>query len=490
MTLLLWTLSIDLAWTSALLNFPIKKIQWHKCPAGLGFPPNFECSKFEVPLDWNHPDGDKITLLINKAPAKRPDQRIGSLIINPGGPGGSASQMVAELSQGGDHGFSKELLERFDILGPDPRGIAPSTPIRCTPDLWNKRVSRIPKTEKEFNEMMNLFKEIGEDCERQTGPLINHVDTISVSHDIEAIRIALGEGPINYLGFSYGTQLGSQYAELYPHNIRAMVLDANCDHAITETAYAEDELRDFEMVVDRFFDWAKKNETSVFHGQDIGPRFDELIDRANKEPILAPGCSQDPSHPKPCRPDVSGEEILFRLQYVLLDDYNYPQATEWVSELFNGNATNFSKVWYTGRTHSDYSEKGNACQDWLHNSTWSQWKDRYNRLVSITPHLKGISWTTNVLASCQGWPSSIVNPPKPINITSASTSILLVNALYDLQTPYRWALSLQKSIKGSVLLTRDGDGHTSYTQRGDTQRAMDDYLINVNVPKPGTILRT
>lgn len=488
MTLLLWTISFNIAWAGHLPHFPVEKLDWHPCPAEYNYPSDFECAELAVPVDWNHPNGDTITLHINMAPATHPEKRIGSLIMNPGGPGGSASFDTAVFSEHPDRGWSSELRAHFDILGPDPRGVNRSTPIRCTPDLWNKRVSRFPKTEKAFNEMMQYFKEIGEDCQHQTGPLFNHTDTISVAHDMEAIRVALNEGPLNYLGFSYGTQLGSQYAELYPQNIRAMILDAVSDHGIPETPYAEDELRDYELVVNRFFDWAKTTEISPLYGQNVPKLFDDLIERANENPIPAPGCTQKPDDPKPCRPDVTGEELLFQFQFAVSDDFKYPVAAEFLSEALNGNATGLSASWYTGPTNQDYSEKGNVCQDWFHNSTWTEWQNRYNRLLSISPHVKGVSWTTNVLSACQSWPAPIVNPPKPLNITSISTNVLLVNALYDPQTPYKYAVSLQRAIEGSVLLTRDGDGHTSYTVHGDTQRAMDDYLINLTVPEHGTIL--
>ncbi|RFU26835.1 hypothetical protein B7463_g9506, partial [Scytalidium lignicola] len=427
---------------------------------------------------------------MNKAPATDPSKRIGSLILNPGGPGGNGTKMVIELVTDPSTGASPALREHFDLIGPDPRAVGASTPTQCDPDLWNKRMTKFPKDEKAFNEVVAHWEKIGADCMQRTGPSFNYSDTISAARDLEAIRLALGEGPLNFMGFSYGTLLRSQYAELFPGNIRAMVLDANGDHSYTGTQFALQEMRDYEIVVEHFVEWAATNETSPLKGKDVGKLLDELFTCADEKPVPAPGCKQDSSRPLPCRPDVTGEEMKILLQDLIIFPFRYPLVAELVQEALNGNATGLSASWYTGSSHSDFSQNAIFCQDWLHSNTWTEFVNTDNLLRSVSPHLQGVTWFAFMEVMCQNWPSPITNPQRPINITGTSAPILLVNAIYDPQSPYAMAVTLQRGIEGSVLLSRDGDGHSSYSEHGQTQKAVDDYLINLNLPAMGTVYDT
>ncbi|KAH8801363.1 Alpha/Beta hydrolase protein [Xylogone sp. PMI_703] len=463
-------------------------LHWKDCPSSYGWAPGLQCAEMEVPLDWDKPCGPGITLFMNKAPAKDPKKRIGSLILNPGGPGGAATETVNTFVA--DEMGSPALLEHFDLIGPNPRGCPISTPIRCNPDLWNKRMTRFPKNETIYKEVVAHWTQIGQDCMERTGPSFNYSDTVNAARDLEAIRVALGGEPLTYMGFSYGTVLGSHYAELFPGNIRAMVLDANGDHSYTGTQFSIEEMRDYEIVVDHFTDWAATNETSPLKGQDVGKLLDELFTNADKTPVPAPGCKQDNSTTSPCRPDATGEEMRMAMQFKIIFPFNYPILAEYVYEALNGNATGLSWAWYTGPTHSDFSQNAIFCQDWLHSNTWTEWVNRDNLLRSVSPHLQGVTWFPYVELMCQGWPAPITTPQRPTNISGTSAPILLVNALYDPQSPYSMAVTLQRGIEGSVLLSRDGDGHSSYAEHGETQKAVDDYLINLKVPAVGTVYKT
>ncbi|OQV07199.1 hypothetical protein CLAIMM_11665 [Cladophialophora immunda] len=469
-------------------------LQWKKCPSESGWPSDFTCTEFTVPVDWEVPDGPKITLFMNRAPSTSQNKRIGSLFVNPGGPGGSATDLVNELVTLPQESASANLRNHFDLIGLDPRAVGLSTPTRCNPDLWNKRTSKLPKSESAFNEMLAHYRAIGLDCMAQTGPSFNHSDTISAARDMEAARVALGEGPLNYMGFSYGSQLGSQYAELFPGNIRAMVLDANTDHSVNETSFSIDELRDFETVLDHFIEWATTNDTSPLKGKDVGAMVDDLFTKADATPVPAPGCKQDNSTSaiKPCRPDVTGEEMKYTIQDLIIFPFNYPALAQAFVEAFNGNATMMSQPWYTAPTHQDFSQLAIACQDWYHSSTWAEWVNRDNLLRSASPRLQGVTWTVFIQAMCQSWASPLANPPKPLNVTHTGVSnpILLVNAFWDPQTPYSMAVNMQRGIQDSVLLSRKGDGHSSYSEHGATSRAMDDYLINLKLPAVGTVYDT
>ncbi|EXJ71314.1 uncharacterized protein A1O5_05120 [Cladophialophora psammophila CBS 110553] len=465
-------------------------IKWHSCNEDYSFPSDFQCTELEVPVDWKYPKGPKIRLFMNKAPAINLEERIGSLVLNPGGPGGAGSTFLANFAYNNVSGSSVYLREYFDLIGPDPRGTGLSAPIKCDPGLWNQRVSKQPRTEAAFDSMVAHWRELGLDCMKRTGASFNYSDTISAAHDLEAIRLALGEGGLNYLGFSYGTQLGSQYAEIFPSNIRSMVLDGATDHSFKKTSFPAVEVKDYEIVLDHFVEWASTNENSVLKGLNVSAMVDDVFAKAEEAPIPAPGCKQDSSSSSPCRPNVSGEEMKTITQEYILQQSTWGLLAEGVKEAHQGNATLLSKPWYTASSSTDFSQSAISCQDWMWNSSWAEWTNRQDLLRSVSPRLQGVSEVTAAQAVCLGWPSPVVNPEKPLNVTGVSTNILVVNALFDPETPYEMAVNLQTEIEGSVLLTRRGDGHTSYGLHGDTQRAIDNYLVNLTLPGVGTIYDT
>ena len=180
------------------------QIQWANCPGEM--PSNLDCGQFQVPLDWSKPNGAQITLGMTRVNATDNSARIGSLVFNPGGPGGIATQFCQYQAMGVQI-FSEATNKHFDIICPDPRGIGTSSPIRCDPDLWNQRQSLFPKDNASFEEMVQHNRAFGESCLNLTGDLFKHVDTTSVAKDIEAIRRALNDGKLNWLGESYGTQI-------------------------------------------------------------------------------------------------------------------------------------------------------------------------------------------------------------------------------------------------------------------------------------------
>lgn len=338
--------------------------------------------------------------------------------------------------------------------------------------------------------MVAHWHNIGLDCMKRTGPSFNHSDTINAAHDLEAIRIALGQGKLNYMGLSYGTQLGAQYAELFPANIRAMALDAVTDHSVKAVDFAASSMRDLETVFEHFAEWASNNETSALYGQNVTGLVQDLLAAATKNPIPAPGCRQDKSSPAPCRSDVSAEELRTNMQTYVSNPGVWAYLTAALSQAIQGNATLLSKTWYTAPSNLEFSMAAVSCQDWTFDYTWAEWVNRDNLLLSVSPLLQGVSEVSGAQTICLKWPSPVLNPEKPINITHASANILLVNSLWDPQTPYEWAVNLQRQIKDSVLLTRRGNGHTSYGDHGDTSLAMDRYLINLTLPAFGTVYDT
>jgi pimeloyl-ACP methyl ester carboxylesterase len=209
----------------------------------------------QVPLNWASPHEGNIDLGITRFKSADPNYRIGNLFVNFGGPGASAVPWVARTAYGIGEYFSPILLKHFDLIGLDPRGVGISSPIKCDPALWNEKSTWFPSTDEEFNDMVARNKAIGQSCLNLTGPLLGHIDTISAARDMEALRLALDDGKLSFLGFSYGTQLGTQYAELFPNSFRALAIDGNLDHSQTETYMSVTEGTTAQDVFERFAAW-------------------------------------------------------------------------------------------------------------------------------------------------------------------------------------------------------------------------------------------
>src|SRR5262245_813152 len=223
--LLLGTGGIALASAAGDPVTPAQPISFKPCPEDK----TVDCGTLAVPIDWKKPGSATVNVAVARLRASDPKARVGTLFINPGGPGGSG----VDFALGGREVFSPDILERFDIIGIDPRGVARSQPVKCPGDLETDPPNEFVHTAKEYGTLLAYHKKLGDGCRKLTGPLFDHVDTASVARDFDAVRAALGEKKISYYGVSYGTLIGQTYAEMFPKRIRAMVIDSNMDHSIT-----------------------------------------------------------------------------------------------------------------------------------------------------------------------------------------------------------------------------------------------------------------
>ena len=281
-------------------------IRWHGC--GPEQPSNLQCGQLLVPLDYSRPHGAKITVGFNRLRAHDRAHRVGSLIVNPGGPGGAGSAVVA-VEAAGKHLWHPALHERFDLIGMDPRGIGMSTRIKCDPAVFNRPVSLFPRTEAEFDRVTAWAGAVGRSCLRRTGRLLGHVDTGSVARDMERLRRALDDGKLNFLGLSYGSHLGSTYAELYPKRIRTMALDAIANHSITINTVFSDAAAAYEDTFNRFAAWCAQTSGCPLHGRDVLAMLDGLVAGADRKPIPAPGCADGACRPSGHRRRTPDERV-------------------------------------------------------------------------------------------------------------------------------------------------------------------------------------
>lgn len=450
---------------------------WVECPAET--PSTLRCATLDVPMDWQNLDGPTITLAMNVLPARNQSKRIGYLMVNPGGPGGSGRELniLAEL---GEWYWSDDLRDHFDILGADPRGIGASNAVACDAELWNTRTTVFPTDQESYDALVDHWTAFGASCANMTGPLLSHVDTVNAAQDIEAIRLALGDEKLNWLGFSYGTQLGSTYADLYPSKIRAMILDGNLDHWQTEVSMLSAESRAYEMTLNAFFDWCDSDSTCAARGLDsaTSQTFDRLVSEAYRKPITAQECATSGL----CRADVNGEEILFNAQeFMMFPVTGFPSLGLALAQATAGNATLLSTPLAQSNTDG-FGGQAVQCLDWFpHTTTADIVLNKKQMTDLLAPHTRGACQSWNVQITCLGWPVDPNNPPHKFKILTAPP-MLLVNSYSDPATAYEWAVGLQSQIGGSVLLTRNGTGHTSYEGASDAAAIMDRYLITLELP--------
>ena len=463
---------------------PRSDISWSECEPWL--PSNIQCANISVPVNWDAPnESDTFSLRMVRLsrPTNSNTTRIGNLFINPGGPGARASVIVAEIARGWLN-VSSDVSNNFDIIGVDPRGVGLSAPSNCDPAIWNERVSLFPKTKEDYERMVDKNRRLGESCRNRMGELFNHLDTISAAKDHEAVRATLG-GKMNWLGLSYGSQLGAQYAQLFPGNVRAMVLDGVLQHSQGEASNILIESTAYATALVSFFKWAGTDDASPLKGRDVEKLWYGILENATDTPIPAADCND-----MGCRKNVTEEEVRLNAQGFLISATTLAR-TRFANALLQaseGDATLLSTPLAWEYDKSLYPGITVACQDW--SSSVSSFEDLQAKMrmgEALVPLTKGASQSWTVQASCVGWPAPLNNPPTKLKVQTQDP-ILMVNSIRDPSTSYTWAVGMLDEIESRVLLTRNGDGHTSWGLPGPTTDAINRFLVTMELPAPGTVL--
>jgi pimeloyl-ACP methyl ester carboxylesterase len=426
-------------------------LNWQEC-GSLGA----ECSELSVPLDWSRPHGDRITVAVSRLRAADPARRIGVLFFNPGGPGNAARPYVRDL---GEQVFAPELRDRFDIVGVDPRGVGDSRPaITCEKPTVDAAGTRYPDSRAQFDRLAVYNREVAEGCRRATGPLIDHVDTVSAARDFDAVRGALGEQQVSWLGLSYGTLLATTYAHLYPLRVRAAVLDGPVDHTIGSRRLAADEAASTEEVFGAFADWCQSDQACALHGRDVRAEYRALLDRA---PLAAAGF-----------PDgASVEEIGFGTYAKLMFRNEWPGLAKDIADA----ATNAAA--FAAEAPTDPAYRVISCHDMPTGEVaYPEFADRLAEVRRLAPTTRGYVEGWDVQAGCLDWPVKPANPWGSVPVQGVPRTLVVAGAL-DPATPHAWGLLMAAQIRGSRLLTWNEPGHTAYLNDPETLRLIVDYLI-------------
>ena len=454
---------------------PQPPVAWSDCGNG------FQCGIVDVPRDYANPAGPTVRLSLVRLPATDPAHRIGSLVVNPGGPGESGIDVVR---QGATAIFPPEILARFDIVGFDPRGVGASTPIRCVDNLDHF----IPEdstadTPAELANLLDGAKAFAQQCGQRNADLLPYLSTTDVARDLDQVRAALGDATLTYLGFSYGTLIGEDYASLFPTHIRALVLDGVVDPSLGEATFRQDQAVAFEGALDRFLaDCAARPTCAFYSGGRPGPAFDTLMRQIDRHPVATPRLTNRES----VGPTQAWEAVTQSLYAqaawpVLADALAQARAGDGSLMLLLGDPLR-------GRNpDGSYSNLVDAyyavtCLDWPAPRNPAVYSALATRFTPVAPRVGRLLAFNDV--DCAYWPTPPERIPAPVTAPGAPP-IVLVGSTGDPATPYTWAQAVARQITSAVLVTRVGEGHTGYLVSACVRDAVDAYLLYRTVPEAG-----
>jgi pimeloyl-ACP methyl ester carboxylesterase len=455
-------------------------LKWTDCGDGV------QCSKAKVPLDYTKPSGRKITLALARRTAPDPSKRIGSLFVNPGGPGGSGIDDVRAFQAGGP------TNQRFDIVGFDPRGVGQSRPaIDCVSDReLDRRLAAVPSS---APKNLDLFLAQGDSfaraCRRHTpAALLRHVSTAETARDLDLLRRAVGEKRLTYVGESYGTEIGAVYASLFPKRVRALVLDGGIDHHLWSTdpfgwdlAFA----RGNQAALKRFFGFcgASPGECPFAGGADPRVKYNTLIQRLEGKP--APGTSSDPRK-------VDGTLARTATLAAMHDRDAWPALGVGLDRARAGDGTILRAIAdaLTGRSpkghYSSFLEANEVvtANDGKQPSPRSAYERHLRRLNQAAPQFADLLMTLDTPR--RTLPVSPAAYRKPLSYPGSSPTILVVGSTGDNATPYSTTRALARQLGNARLLTRVGDGHTAFTKSNCIAGYIRAYVIDGILPPAGT----
>ncbi|HWJ85769.1 MAG TPA: alpha/beta hydrolase [Cellulomonas sp.] len=452
-----------------------QQLDWTTCDAG-------QCADLTVPVDYADPSGQTIELALARHTAD--GTAIGSLLINPGGPGASGVDFLESfLSEA-----TSTIKKNFDIVGFDPRGIQRSSPIECVDAAeMDRLVALDPDTDTDagLQAMIDESATFSKECLNRSGEVFGHVDTVSAAKDLDVMRAVLGDDVLHYLGFSYGTKLGATYAALFPDRAGRLVLDGALDPTLSEGEIESGQAAGFEGALRAYVTDCLQGSSCPLTGSvDNGmQQIRALLDRAKLHP-LPTGTDRDLT-----------QALAFSGIAVTLYSQSFWSAltSGLTAAIRQGDGSillSFADVYYdrsedgTYSTNSTEAFRAVNCLDDRSSTDFDAMRAQAAEIQKVAPTVG--SFFSFGGTSCGDWAVPEVGGLDDYSAQGAPP-ILVVGTTNDPATPYAWAQSLATTLSSGVLLTYEGEGHTAY--RADNTciaKVVDSYLVDGTVPDDGT----
>ncbi len=462
----------------ALAAFYSQRLDWQACGPD-------DCTTLTVPLDYAHPGGETIGIHVERRPADDQEQRVGSLLVNPGGPGSAGSDMAGNAS-----GYlGAPLLRYYDIVGFDPRGTGQSDPVDCLSDAdldAYLAADPEPDTPTEERAYVRESRSMGRGCADLSGTLASHLSTEEAARDMDVLRAALGDAVTSYLGYSYGTELGATYATLFPDRVARVVLDGAVDPTLDTTRASLTQAKGFETALRAYVENCLDVTDSCFLGDSADEglqRIRDFLDQVDQQPLST-------SSGRPLTLGLAITGIITPLY----DRGSWIVLSQALRSAFDGDGSLLMVLAdaYSGR-QSDGTYASNlleafpaiSCLDDPSGLEPARAQEMVPAFEKVAPTFgQSFAWG---LIGCRGWPAARDVPRERVTIDGqGAPPIVVIGTTRDPATPLEEAKALASQLSSGVLVTRDGDGHTAYLSGNDCiDTAVESYLIEGHVPEDG-----
>jgi pimeloyl-ACP methyl ester carboxylesterase len=476
-------------------------VSWSACRDG------FQCATVPAPLDYDHPHGVQIGISVIRLPAAEPGRRIGSLLLNPGGPGGSGVDFARAVAKF----LPLELRARFDIVGFDPRGIQRSTPLRCY-DTYEQAIADLPPfpypdTPAEEQDQRVSDDKLAAACARHGGAILNHMSSADAARDMDLLRGAFGDRKLTYLGFSYGSILGQNYANLFPSRVRALVIDGVLD-PIAWTTGRGDQARTTPLgtrlasadgarrTLGEFFRLCDAAGPDCAFSGNASRRYAALAQRLRGHPVII----TDPSSGETFT--VTYNDLIAVTLGALYSPFVWPDFAFLLADLERqvspaalGQRLGAvrTKLGLAAAVQEDYPNDvegrvGVGCSDSINPRSFAAYQRAADRAESRYGYFGRIwNWA---LSACRAWPRT-AGQDRHLGPWTARTSspVLIVGNYFDPATRYQGAVVASELLPNSRLLSYAGWGHTAYFSAGNycVDSRVTRYLLTGRVPAAGTV---
>jgi pimeloyl-ACP methyl ester carboxylesterase len=455
---------------------PKPKLDWKSCGE------DSECARLTVPLDYANVDNGKtIKIALLRVRATDSERRIGSLLLNPGGPGAPGAEFAGSIAGV----MPDEIRARFDIVGFDPRGTGKSRPVKCRDNLDDVfSLDYSPDTSDERTQLGTGLDELAQECERRSGDVLPYVSSENTARDMDRIRAAVGDKKLTYVGYSYGTYIGTLYAKLFPKKVRALVLDGAIDPNLSGVEIGLEQAVGFERSLDAFLAQCSRNNRCPFYNAgDSEGAFDRVAAQIDAQPLPA---GDD-------RMLGGGEFDLGVAQALYAGRSGYRTLEQALAAAARGDGDRLLELsdQYTGRRPDGTYDSSQpafwaiGCLDGPTIGGPDEFQAAEARFRAEAPRV-GVA-LLNAGLICAYWKVPTVKSPAPVRIDDAPP-VLVIGTTNDPATPLKWSEGLAREITSATLLVAEGTQHTAFVTAFNS--CVDDnvvkYLLDLEPPPNGT----